>query len=274
MPTAWLVDLRKTALFACVACALSVPIPLWRARASLLHTAASNPRFQLWIVPLLAIGYVGALAPIAFFFAVSQNEAPLRTSRRMRRVSLAAAIAGSIVLADGLIRWIASLRYGLLGLHDLDFRTGGNTISAVAQDRVFIGLVSDLLALLVVASCISVLIALLRRPDDEPQPERPASPRLTTVTKFAMVVGGITLAAFSIQLLATPFTYLTMRDLSLHAGRRPPPFGALFIDVLRNLAVQITLWAAPFVVYQSISKDGTPRAPAAAHPRPIEEEGE
>jgi len=70
--------------------------------------------------------------------------------------------------------------------------------------------------------------------------------------------------------LATPYTYFSFRDLAQQNGRDVPYlFGRLFTDTLRDLTAQVTIWAAPFVVYRSI-----PRSHTTLRPRPIEEEAE
>lgn len=165
-------------------------------------------------------------------------------------MSLAVAIAGSIALADELLRSALSLRHGFRALQEFDWKTGGSIIYSVARDPRVLRLVSDMLSLLATTGCIFVLIALFRcREDgnDQSHPERPALGLLTPITGIAAIVGGITVLAVAIRVLATPYTYLTFRDYALQIGRGIPPFSRLFIDALRDLTTQLTVWTAPWL---------------------------
>jgi hypothetical protein len=87
-------DLRSVALIACVACVLSLPVPIWNAVQTTI--AATAPKNDLWklagVLLLVSVLLYSAIIPV-FYFALYRNEALLYFPKRLRLLALIAAFA-------------------------------------------------------------------------------------------------------------------------------------------------------------------------------------
>jgi hypothetical protein len=130
---------------------------------------------------------------------------------------------------------------------------GATSVLIFARDPRAIGQISTLLAEFSNIAYILLLIAIFRQESDLLEIDVPISRQLNRMTKVAVIACGIVLAAVLLGLALTPYSLFTMRNLALQIGRRPPTFGDLLAERIRNvLVVQACLFAAPYLVYRSL----------------------
>jgi hypothetical protein len=230
--TAWFTDIRKVALITCVAAVLSLLIPVWHMTQQLV--AIGSTRAPWWSVLTLVLAYL--LTPILplFFFALYRNETALRFSKRLRQLSLAAALVFGAIVAIGLVEWIGSL--------------GATSALVGARDPRTISDASVLLSEFSNLACILLLIAFFGQASERTQTEGHVSRLLSFVTKLAVIVGALVVAFALVHLVLTPYSYFQFRN-ALQIGRRPPPLAAMLAQAIRTLLTQVCLYTAPYVVY-------------------------
>jgi hypothetical protein len=81
--------------------------------------------------------------------------------------------------------------------------------------------------------------------------EAPGSRSLARATRVAVIVYGTILAFLVIRVLATPYTYSSLKSVAVQNGRTMPPFSGLLLEAVRTLASQACLFIAPCVVFKS-----------------------
>lgn len=74
-------------------------------------------------------------------------------------------------------------------------------------------------------------------------------------------------------LALTPYSFVTLRNLALQIGRRPPTFGDLLAEQIRTVLVQACLFAAPYIVYRSLREQAERPVEAQSGPELIESSG-
>lgn len=238
-------DIRKTALVALTAAILSLLVPVW----NLIQILGGTLGWRS--IPIALFGLLsGAIIPV-FLFALYRNEGRLRIPRSMKLLSKAAALILGLFV-------VAALR--------IEFLDPGFTARGVVSDWVgrTIGHILSLLGTFSNATVVLLLVSFNLQTDQESIPDVPGSRFLDQVTKIAVVCYGVALAFLVIRCFLTPYTYSTLRDLSLQYGRTPPPFSALLEEAIRTLVLEACMFTVPFVVFKSMplvpAGDGEPSA--------------
>ena len=81
--------------------------------------------------------------------------------------------------------------------------------------------------------------------------EAPGPRSLARATRVAVIVYGTILAFLVIRVLATPYTYSSLKSVAVQNGRTMPPFSGLLLEAVRTLASQACLFIAPYVAFKS-----------------------
>jgi hypothetical protein len=246
-----LVDIRRIALIACIAAVLGVLIPVWNAMQTMIPIGTTLPLWKLWLVPLLMLMCISVAIMPAFYFALYRNEGTLRLPKRLRSLSLAAAITFGTIIAVDLTRWIGTLGPYWTTLKMLDWRAGAVTVVIAVRNPRTISLVSSLLGEFSNIAFILLLTAFFRQAGDESCQDVPTSKLLTLVTKVAVIAWGLVVAGLIVGLVLTPYDYFQLLRNTLPFGRTPPPLWPLMLQAVRRLLEQACLFTAPYVVYRS-----------------------
>lgn len=206
---------------------------------------------QTKIGPLAAIaailvGFVfSAIVPL-FYLALYRNQGELPISRNMRWMAMIAAVAIGILTLSSIPEWIGSWR-------------GESVVNAAARQWT-IGDTAVLLGMIADFAGILLLAALYRLADDGSSGSGIGVSRLfRSLTKIAVIVGGIVAIGGLIGLAATPWVYFYIRDRSLETGSSIDGWtlSHLTLERLRSTLKVISVYVAPFVVWQGTRTRGT-----------------
>jgi hypothetical protein len=226
-------DIRKTALTTCIAALLSLLIPTWRASQQMITIGST--RLPWWNILTFVLAYLFTPILPLFFFALYRNETTLRFSKRLRQLSLAAALVWGAIVAVDLVEWIGSL--------------GATSVLVGARAPRAISDVSVLLSEFSNLACILLLIAFFCQASDVSYTEVQVSRVFRFVTKLPVIVGALVVTFALVRLVLTPYSYLQLRNYALQIGRRPPPLPGMLAEAIRTLLTQACLFTAPFLVY-------------------------
>ena len=188
----------------------------------------------------------------AFFFAVYRNEGILRVPKRLRLVSLAAALTSAVMLMVDLPGWIRSLGRYWTAMTTVDWRTGAESVLIFVRDPRTIGQLTTCLEICANIAYILLLIALFRQPSEHSETDLPVSRLLKRMAKMATIAWGVIVLAVLLGLLLAPYTFYTLRNYALQLGRTPPTFEYLLVKQIRIVLQQACLFAASYVVYKSL----------------------
>ena len=234
------------ALITCITGVLAIVKPAWDATRSMAAAESNHPRW--WITPtMIAMGIFSAILPL-FYFALYRNQGTWQIPRRLRLLSLAAAVLFGMIVAIGLPAWFESL--GLMKLQ-----------SVLGQEREPWS-VSDLAQILGQLSnfaYILLLVTIYRQVDDERYPQVPSSKLLAIVTRIAVIFYGLWVTFNLIRLALTPYSYSQLRDFALRVGRTPPPFPELVKEAIRAVLMGSCMFAAPYIVWATIRRQRAAR---------------
>jgi hypothetical protein len=189
-------DYRKTALTTCIAALLSLLIPTWRASQQVI--TIGSKRLPWWNILTFVLAYLFTPILPLFFFALYRNETTLRFSKRLRQLSLAAALVLGAIVAVDLVEWIGSL--------------GATSVLVGARAPRASSDVSVLLSEFSNLACILLLIAFFRQASDVSYTEVQVSRVFRFVTKLAVIVGALVVTFALVQLVLTPYSYLQLRN--------------------------------------------------------------
>ncbi len=206
--------LRKLALVTCIAFALGRLQPMWDATQTMLAIQSANPSPKWWIVPAIALAWLFSATMPVFYFTLYRNRGTLRFPKRLRRLSLAAALVFGAIVAVGLPGRIES------------------------PNRL-----PTLLDLFADVAYILLLVTLYRRTDDESSPGISIFRPLRIAATVVVIVEGLWVAYNGVQLV------LAFRTYALQAG---PGQAAVLTDSIRTLLNQACLFTAPFIVCRSL----------------------
>jgi hypothetical protein len=248
--TLWVTDIRKTALITCIAVSLSVPIPLWNAGQKIAAVESTHPQWNWWTIPMIVLGSLFAAIMPVFYFALYRNEGALRFSKRLRVLSLAAALVFGTIVAAGLPEWIGSVGAYWRTIQRLDWSGGATSILTAARDSRALGQISNLLSEFSNLACMLVLVAFFRKATGESKLDTPISRLLRLVTKVAVIAWGLWLLFNVVRLPIVAFHDFQLLDSRSVLGPRAAPFGRV-LEEIRSLAGQACLFAAPYIVYKS-----------------------
>lgn len=222
--------LKKTALIAFVAGLLSLPLPVWNAVTQTLEVIGSAHRQWIWLlIPVVVLALTVTATMPAFCFALYRNERTLRIPKRLRSLSLAAAIILAGVVAVGSVDLIRSV-----GIH-----------SPVSQVAGLLGELSNL-------SFILLLTAFFRQTDIQTYNGAPVSRFLTLTTNVAVIAWAVFLLGLLLGLVLTPYGYFQLLRDASPKGRMLPPLAPSMMQAVRRLVAQACLFAVPYIVYRSL----------------------
>ena len=245
--TSWLTDIRKAALIACIAAVLGRLIPEWSAAKSMYAIET----MRQWSVPLIVLGFcVDAILP-AFYFALYRNEGLPDFPKRLRVLSLVAAIVFGAITVAGLPQWIESVESYWADIKVFDWSAGAATVSMAAREPGTRTQVTSLLAEFSNLAYIGLLVAFFRQERTASSGEIPISKLLAVTAKIAVIAWGLVVAGSLVRIPIMPFNYFEFRDLAIQVGRTPPRLGSMMAEAVRMLLVQACLFTAPYVVYRS-----------------------
>lgn len=255
-----LAGVRKAALMALIFGLLSLPLPLWRAAASLTATVSNRPEWKAWIVLALIVAALFTAVLPVFLFTLYRNQGALHVPRGLGRLSLAGAIALGAVVLLNLARSPGSLSPRLEALRGVDWRSGGSAFSAAIRQSATAGILSDALSLLSDASYIALLVAISRYGAGSSDSETRASNALILAARSAAFALGVWGAFSAARALLAPTAYESLRE-AVPPGRLPSLTRYAW-EPVSDLVVAAGLWIAPFVIYRSASPFRTRREPA------------
>jgi hypothetical protein len=262
--TPWFSDLRKVALFASIAGALSLLLPLWNGLQTIGAIGAARPiELGLLAISLLAT----AIMPI-FFFALYQNPGPLAFPKHLRLLALIAAIVLTLMVTWGLPQWVRSLTVYFSALKTVNWSLGAASVWRVAADPSTIYHVSTLLAQISNLGLVLLLISIFRHESNQAESEVGPSSTLRIVTKAAVMIWGLWLGFNLIRGILTPYLYLQVRNAAAQAHRSPPRAIDLVADMVSAILLAACWFISPYIVYKSQAT--SPQTDAAAPP--IQEE--
>jgi hypothetical protein len=239
-------DIRETALIACVAAVLGVLMPSWNAAQTMFAIESIRP----WSAPLIVLMCCFTAIMPTFYFALYRNQGTLHFSKRMRLLSLTAAIILGIITAAELPRWIESFGSYWADIRLLDWNPGAEAVSIVAGEPGTYTQVAALLGEFSILAYIMLLIAFFRHAGKS-DGDIPNSRMLAIMTKIALIAGGLVVAGCVVRLLFLPFVNSQIRDFAIQVGRMPPRLLTMMADTVRTLLVQACFFTAPYVVYRS-----------------------
>jgi len=205
-----------------------------------------------WIIPVSALVLLFIAIIPAFYFALYRSEGALPVPKRLRLLAIATAFAVGTIAIVGLPAWIKSFGLYWAAMTTLDWRMGATSVLILARDPRTIVQISTLFAEFSNIAYILLLVAIFRQESDLLEIDVPISRQLNRVAKVAVIAWGIVLAAVLVGLALTPYSFFTLRNLALQIGRRPPTFGDLLVERIRNALVQACLFAAPYIIYRSL----------------------
>ena len=207
-------DLRGTALVACIAAALSALAPIRSALQQINAAESAHPLLK-WSAAM-AVVFIFTAVPLVFLFALYSNQGTLRVPRHFQWLSLGAACTLGVMTAPRLWAWSKSW-----GLYWAAMKTLNSVGGAVLRDPRTTGQLSFLLGEFSNVAFILLLIALFQHPAEDPRSHAPISKLLRFATKVAVIFLGLLVAGYIIQLLVTPYTYALLRRSALLTFRSP-----------------------------------------------------
>jgi hypothetical protein len=220
---AWLTDVRKVALLACVTSVASMIPPLWNTAQSMIATASQAPQQSWRMMPLaLATFLASALLPV-FYFALFSDEGSVQVSERLRLLARAAAFTLGILLVFKLAPWIKSPTQPV--------PTWLGALATIAN--------------------ILLLAALSHSPGDESEEPHPTTARLYVATKVTVITWGVWVAFSLLRVLLLPYTYSQTRGYLLSIGREGPVLADMANEAVQTFVSSACLWAAPYIIYRS-----------------------
>ena len=248
--TFWFSDLRKTALIACIAILLSLPIPTWNLIQTTIVTGPTSGFWRFAGIPVVvSLTLFTAIMPM-FYFALYLNETVLHFPKRLRLLALMAASTFGVIVLTALPALVRSLAAYYSAMKTFDWSVGATSVLAFARDPRTIGHLSILLGELSNIACILMLIAIFRW-TDEPLDNVPVSRLLRVMTKVAVISWGLVVAFLVLRVIAMPYVFFQLRTYAFQIGRTPPQLWVMMAEAVRTLLIQACLFAAPYIVYRS-----------------------
>lgn len=219
-------EVRTTALIAGITALLTLPLPVWNATRSIMAVAAQRD-VTAWFIPALILAYLfTAILPV-FFFALYRNAGALCVPKGARLFGLVAAVVFAVLMAPTLPDVIPNV-------------------------PILLGELSNLAYLL-------LLLALVRRRDDEAPQDVPVSRHLRLVSKVASIAYGIWGGFCLATLAVAPFAHMQLENWARHAGAsQTPGVGAMMMKQTGLALNQACLFAAPYIVYKSLPRLRSP----------------
>ncbi len=228
-------NLRNTALAACISAVLAVSLAMGNAARTILATG------RWWTLPLFAFTVLVSTIMPVFFFALYRNEGDLRFSQSLRHLSLITALAfGAMVLVQFPAFFESTGRIG----HRSVLTSEPSHFSQID--------VSWMAGWLSNCTYILLLLVFFRQKDDGTETPVPVSKVLRVTATTAAIALGLGVAFNVLRIVVSPYIYSQARTYTQQTGRVLPPFRALLQPMLKDLLTNFCLFIAPFVIWNAI----------------------
>ena len=229
-------DIRRAALIACIASALSSLMPIRNMVQTMMEW--TYPRW--WVIPAaVVVPLLCATMPV-FYFALYGNHGSMRFSPRQRLLAITAALAMGPRLAIAITRWIGSLGY-----------EGPRTVLAPNRGMFTRGDINGLFGILADAAVIFLMVRMYRHVTPVPDAFVPVSTFLRIATLVALILWGIWVASIVCRLVLSPYIYAMIRKVAFQIGRTPPSFRDIFLEMALPLWSGLGILAAPFIIWRA-----------------------
>ncbi len=228
-------NIRNTALAACISTVLAVSLAMGNAARTILATG------RWWTLPLFVFTVLVSTIMPVFFFALYRNEADLRFSESLRHLSLLTALAfGAMVLIQ-----LPAFFESTGGIGHRSVLTSEPTHFSQVDLSWLVGWLSN-------CTYIVLLLAFFRQKDNNTETPVPVSKLLRVTATMAAVALGLGMAFNVLRIVLSPYIYSQARTYSQQTGRALPPFRALLQPMLKDLLTNFCLFIAPFVIWNAI----------------------
>jgi hypothetical protein len=248
-----LARIRKAALIACIAGALSALIPLWNG-VLMMGAAALNRPLDFWLV---AMALLATCTMPVLTFSLFRNEGTLHFPKQIRQLALGAALSLGLLLILSLPQWIGLLGPYFSALRTVQWSAGTIAIWSVLRDPRTIYHVTTLLAEVSSLAMIVLLISFYRYRNDEAGSGVAVSGFLRIATRTTVVIWGIWLGFNIIRGLLAPYTYLQLRNYAAQMHRPAPEAISVVGELLKTMLSVACLFCVPYIVSRSL--EGSPR---------------
>jgi hypothetical protein len=229
-----------------------------RPLAKLLAAIRQLPPRGIWdgisIISTTALALLVAGVVLLFYFALYRDRGMLYASMRLRLLCRAAAFLLGIMAVVDLPKRLTAFSIDWTNAMDLDWRSSGAAILTAVQSPSTLAIANNVLDLFSSVLAVALLMVLSRVPDENPPEAAPVGLLLREVSAVAVILLGLVLFGQLIGLLATPYSYSLIRDLSYQAGRTPPRRVEFVVPLIRGAAVGACGFLVPFLVYRSSLK--------------------
>ena len=189
-------DVRRAALFACIATVLGMAVPIWNSARQILALESRIGQMGA-IAAIVAISLFTAIVPL-FYFALYRDMGDLPVPGSTRWLAMTAAVTILIVILAAIPGWIESFR-------------SESVLDGTARPWT----IGDTCSLLGAVKCVAdilLLVALFRLAGAVSEKGVAVSKLLRVLTRVAVIAGGIAAVWWVMWVVATPWVYLDVRD--------------------------------------------------------------
>ena len=228
--SAWLTDIRKTALVAAIAMVVG---SVYALRTTLQTAPASLTRIPWFFFPLVGIVTILVAAiPLSFLVVLYRSNVELRISSNLRCLALFAAAATALDLLRYLLRWIQSLQF----------------LSQFQQPSAR-SVIAFTLTLLAEIAYILFLVAIFRHTNNPLLSDAHDGRLLRWVAKISVVFWSLVLVGI---LGAAIYVAVEYQELSHQFGREMPSLGSELLERARIFLQMACLMVPPYIVHRSL----------------------
>jgi hypothetical protein len=248
--SAWLTDIRKTALVAALASVVGSVLPLRTTLQTTLQTAtATLTRIPWFFYPLLGIGtmFVAAVT-LGFLIVLYRSKVELRIPSHLRHLALFAAAATALDLLWYLLRWVQSLQF----LSQFQQPSAGSVIAFI-------------LTLLAQVAYILFLVAIFRHTNNALRSHTDDDRFLRWVTKISVLFWSLVLVGIVGATIYVVFDYPYYLGLDHQVGSEIPSLGSEVLGRGRTFLQMACLMVPSYIVHRSLRLNhGSVEVPAVS----------
>lgn len=242
--SAWLTDIRKTALLAAVTMVLGVAQPIWtssrsaRAQFANFSWSSFRPSDIPWIYSFLmltvALSIMVVTIPLGFLLALYRSKVGFSISIRLRCLALLAAVASTVALLWRLFPWIH--------FYWTQFPQPG----VLASLTVFT--LEELSGL----AYILFLVAIFRHRDYSAAPGAKDNRLLRGIAKTMLVLWSLVLVGIVAAAVYLAIEYPHEVFLARLYGRELPSLCSELAERARIFLTMVLIWVPPFIIHRSL----------------------